>query len=63
MEYRLSVSFSMPARYLEGIRQLSRVREESMSFIVRDALRDYLEANLPGWSAQVQTSRKEEHKG
>lgn len=50
MESRQSVSFSIPARYMEGIRQLSDLREESLSFIVRDALRTYLEANLPGWS-------------
>lgn len=47
MSYRQSQSFSLPAPIMEQIRRLAELRGESMSFVVREALRCYLAEHLP----------------
>lgn len=47
VSYRQSQSFSLPTPIMEQIRRLAELRGESMSFVVREALRCYLAAHLP----------------
>lgn len=47
VSYRHSQSFSLPSHVMEQIRRLAELRGESMSFVVREALRCYLAAHLP----------------
>lgn len=44
---RRSQGFSVSDRDLEDLRALAEAREESMSFILREALRAYFRIHLP----------------
>jgi hypothetical protein len=46
---RCSQSFSFSERDIEDLRALAALRQESMSFVMREALRAYLREYLPGW--------------
>ncbi len=56
---RRSHSFSLPLPVLDDLRRLAEERDESMSFVLREALREYLRQHLPG---QAHQSAGEEQK-
>jgi predicted transcriptional regulator len=56
---RRSHSFSLPLHVLDDLRRLAEERDESMSFFLREALREYLRQHLPG---HAQRSGGEEQK-
>jgi predicted transcriptional regulator len=45
---RRSHSFSLPLPVLDELRRLAEERDESMSFLLREALREYLRQHFPG---------------
>ena len=55
---RRSHSFSLPIDVLEDIRSLAEERDESMSFIIREALREYLHKHLHKQGPRSQDEEK-----
>jgi predicted transcriptional regulator len=58
MEEARSQSFSLRSDMLEALRRMAAVRGESMSFIVREAIRTYIE-NQEGGGRDAGAERSE----
>jgi hypothetical protein len=56
---RRTHSFSFAERDLEDLRALAALREESLSFVLREALRAYLREHLPGRKERDEQAARE----
>jgi Arc/MetJ-type ribon-helix-helix transcriptional regulator len=51
-----SYSFSLPLHVIDDLRRLAEAREESMSFVIREALRAYFREHLGDRSQPAPTT-------
>lgn len=55
---RCTHSFSLPIQVLDDLRRLAEERDESMSFLLREALRAYLHDHPTGQATPAAGDRK-----